>query len=688
MNGLDRIIGLELYGNINFQITRKTWGDFCKQYQEKGKLLIVYMAFGILEDCLEKIEEKYSVKGIYAPVYSNEGKEVYGHRVKHVSEMTSLEREDALILFVGINEWGKCRELLNSCKKEQLFIYEALESHRLSYRLRKRYLSWKYRKVEVPTVIINYVFDEKRKDEDVSETESWKEFYTKIASKPWVVFGAGKACTALLETIEEKPAYVIDNAKDKWGQTISGVTITDPKIIEKNEYVVLISTTRYIDDIKTQLDEKGVTDYFSYAKMEQHRIRSTPMGLVIRYKRWLNKKVKKSVYRCLPINPKKIVINRHNGLGYGCNQKYLCEYLLTQNKGYKIIWLLSNMSEASQFPKGITPVKNNTNNKNFHMNTAKILIFDTTINYQFQKRKGQYCMNTTHGCGVSLKKFGLDAPDVVSDISLLNMKNDSEQEDLYLAGSKFVGGVYSSAFMTKCPVGITGSPRIDAVINQDDESIRKVFEFFKIPDNSKIVLYAPTFRSGKLTKWIKSDDSLDGYNLLEAEMLREVFHNKFGGEWYVLMRFHPIARWLGDKLKYNEYLINASYYADPQELIQACDVLISDYSSIIFDGMLGNKKCFLYVPDWQEYFERERELYFPLESLPFPRATNFEEFENLVKEYNYEEYSQKKDIFLEPLGMKEDGKACQRVGYIVEKMVKDKNFDMVNCLKEVEEIYG
>ena len=51
-----------------------------------------------------------------------------------------------------------------------------------------------------------------------------------------------------------------------------------------------------------------------------------------------------------------------------------------------------------------------------------------------------------------------------------------------------------------------------------------------------------------------------------------------------------------------------SKYSDMQELIVAADILITDYSSCMFDMMLANKRCALYTPDLEEYLERERGL--------------------------------------------------------------------------------
>lgn len=104
-----------------------------------------------------------------------------------------------------------------------------------------------------------------------------------------------------------------------------------------------------------------------------------------------------------------------------------------------------------------------------------------------------------------------------------------------------------------------------------------------------------------------------------------------------------------------------SKYPDMQELLAAADLLITDYSSCMFDMAIARKPCILYVPDLHEYIEHERGLYFDLRELPFPLAETMDELREVIRSFNRERYLDKVDAFLSRIGSFEDGNAAKRV---------------------------
>lgn len=105
-----------------------------------------------------------------------------------------------------------------------------------------------------------------------------------------------------------------------------------------------------------------------------------------------------------------------------------------------------------------------------------------------------------------------------------------------------------------------------------------------------------------------------------------------------------------------------------QELIVAADILITDYSSCMFDMMLANKKCVLYAPDLAEYLERERGLYFDIQKLPFPIAEDMESLCDEILNFNMEEYQKTLQQFKNIIGSYEKGTAAKQVAdYMLKK---------------------
>ena len=98
-----------------------------------------------------------------------------------------------------------------------------------------------------------------------------------------------------------------------------------------------------------------------------------------------------------------------------------------------------------------------------------------------------------------------------------------------------------------------------------------------------------------------------------------------------------------------------------QELLAACDLLITDYSSSMFDMAVARKKCVLYVPDLDSYLARERGLYFDLRELPFPKAETMEDLCEIVGRWPDGEDAEWVQAFLHRIGNYENGNAAKSV---------------------------
>ena len=93
----------------------------------------------------------------------------------------------------------------------------------------------------------------------------------------------------------------------------------------------------------------------------------------------------------------------------------------------------------------------------------------------------------------------------------------------------------------------------------------------------------------------------------------------------------------------------------------ATDVMISDYSSCVFDAALRRIPCFTYATDFDQYKNEERGVYYTMEELPFPYARNNDEMERNVRAFESEAYLQKWDAFTERIGLNETGHAARDI---------------------------
>lgn len=360
------------------------------------------------------------------------------------------------------------------------------------------------------------------------------------------------------------------------------------------------------------------------------------------------------LFSFLPKKKNKIVIKSFYGRGYGNNSKYIVESLLKSNKFLEIIWLVTKKDIRDlNFPDGVKAAIDSRFVEAYHLATAKIWIDDCRKVRPIYKSKNQVYLQTWHS-PLRLKKIEKDAEKMLSSRYVKAAKRDSKNIDLMISGCQFSHNIYRNSFWYDGPIAKTGTPRCDVFFKGEKNIEDKVKRYLDIPKKSILILYAPTFRK----------TATDVYSF-DYEQVVSAFSNKLNSECYLLVRLHPNVAAQSNSIKFSKNVINATYYDDIQELLCASSVLLTDYSSSMFDMAIGRKKCFLYAPDIQTYLENERGLYFDLTDLPFPLATNIEELIGLIEKFDESKYLKEIEEFLVEIGNYEDGKASEKITKIL-----------------------
>jgi CDP-glycerol glycerophosphotransferase len=153
---------------------------------------------------------------------------------------------------------------------------------------------------------------------------------------------------------------------------------------------------------------------------------------------------------------------------------------------------------------------------------------------------------------------------------------------------------------------------------------------------------------------------------------------KYGGQWIFLVKLHPHLISKSNQLVYGNDVRDVTSYNDIQELLSISDVLISDYSSLMFDFSLTKRPCFLYVPDLIEYTSNDRNLYFDINDLPFIIATSNNQLVNKIENFKYEDYQQKLMLFEEKIGSFENGVASKNLMEKIDKVCFKKKWRNLN----------
>lgn len=230
------------------------------------------------------------------------------------------------------------------------------------------------------------------------------------------------------------------------------------------------------------------------------------------------------------------------------------------------------------------------------MATAKVIVKNANVLPWMRVFPDQKYVQTWHG-DRGFKCIGLDLwPD------RRDLQRESGWLSLCVSGSDFGSRVYRSAFHYKGEIMQQGYPRNDVLVNPPEGLATSVKRQLDIPEGAKVLLYAPTFRAAS------SGAKLNA--ALSLEKVRDALQRATGERWICLTRSHELN--LGVK---SDAARDVTDWWDVSALLTACDMVITDYSSIGGDFMLLGRPVVYYQPDAGEY-HRERDFYFDVEKSP------------------------------------------------------------------------
>lgn len=279
----------------------------------------------------------------------------------------------------------------------------------------------------------------------------------------------------------------------------------------------------------------------------------------------------------------------------------------------------------------------------YHLNTSKVVIIDSN-NFSIsncRKKSKTKVIQLWHACG-AIKRFGYD----------VSRKYEIKNYDYIFAAGQESRSIFSRAFKMEedkiLPIGVA---QTDFLFNEEKLSrLRKgmLRDYPQLKDK-KVILYAPTFRG-------------DGaVNTEYVDIDLEKIQDKLGEEYVVMYKLHPSL--INTNLCNNEKVINVNN-KDLYRVFSVADILITDYSSIVFDFSILEKPMVFYTPDLEEY-KKERGLYYDYESfVPGPVCFNEEAVIRAVKDNNFyiDRVKKLKESFFEY----KDGESTSRiVDYIV-----------------------
>lgn len=297
--------------------------------------------------------------------------------------------------------------------------------------------------------------------------------------------------------------------------------------------------------------------------------------------------------------------------------------------------------------------------KPYQLARAQIILMDNIfLPYAYiSRRKASKVIQLWHGTG-TIKKFGQDVN--TGKLKCLEQRANNNISHL-IVNSEELKKTYGGAFgIDESRIFPIGLPKTDELINRLDR-IKKdktnpdkeyIYNKYHISKEIKLVLYAPTFR----------DNEVD--NPKVSVQLKELIKNLPDG--YELgLRLHPhVAENIRGLLEKGVHQL--SFEEDVNRVLLASNILITDYSSIVFEYCLMRCPMIFYPYDLDDFQSKGRGFYHTYESyVPGPIAYTGKEVCDLIKENNFD-YG-KIDKFIEDNYQHLDGKATERLLNLIEK---------------------
>lgn len=239
------------------------------------------------------------------------------------------------------------------------------------------------------------------------------------------------------------------------------------------------------------------------------------------------------------------------------------------------------------------------------LTTAKYIFLDDfyTMTSAMKVRKKQELIQLWHGAG-AFKKFGFSRIGTGDDIR--NINSGYRKYTKVITSSDTIRPLYAEAFdVTLSKVKATGCPRTDVFFDETWKCKSKEKMYNQYPEfvDKKIVLFAPTYRGKRIED---ADYDFDYANL-------DALQNELGNDYAIMVRWHPALKRNIDKGIVNSSSCKNVYdvtgWDDINELLVITDILITDYSSVIFDYYFMNKPIIYFVYDLEDY-EAGRGLYY------------------------------------------------------------------------------
>lgn len=362
----------------------------------------------------------------------------------------------------------------------------------------------------------------------------------------------------------------------------------------------------------------------------------------------------------LPAQKNLVMFESFLGKQYSDSPRAIYEYMLEQNMPYDIYWSVDRRHMKYFEDKDIKQVRRFSLQWLLLMARAGYWVTNSRLPLWIPKPNHTRYLQTWHG--TPLKRLAADMDEVhmpgTNSIKYKqNFLKEADKWDYLVSPNAYSTEIFKRAFQFDKSLIESGYPRNDFLINTNNATeIANIKASSRLPEDKKVILYAPTWRDNQFYAKGKYRFNLE----LDLSRLQE----EFGDEYIIALRLHYLVAENLDLSGYEDFVYDLSNHEDIRELYLIADMLITDYSSVFFDYANLKRPMLFFVYDIEDYRDNLRGFYFDFEEkAPGPLVKTTDEVISAIKDIEINGFnpSDKTEAFYKRFCYLEDGQASKRV---------------------------
>ena len=295
-----------------------------------------------------------------------------------------------------------------------------------------------------------------------------------------------------------------------------------------------------------------------------------------------------------------VLYSSYHGRQYSDSPRAIHEELVRREAPLEHLWVVRDGRCA--VPPTARVIRDGSREFHEALARSRYVVYNDHFPDWFTRRPDQVCLQTWHG--TPLKRLGFDASKQQRTVRRFERKwTDQVANWQYVVSpNRFTTPILRDAYAIEGEMMETGYPRNDMLAGPERDALsRRLRERLGLPQDKRVVLYAPTYRDHVM-------DRRGRYRLdlrLDLERLRDAV----GSDTVILFRKHhyvvdaaPVTT--------DGFVRDVSGFPDGTELMLAADVLVTDYSSMMFDFANTRRPMLFYTYDLDSYRDQIRGFYF------------------------------------------------------------------------------